>query len=113
MVNHIFTCDSCAISITDTDTKHVHICPECGCEMRWNLDRVNIASGDYMRTKWSDSLAISPDQISEHKRLFPDVKVDAQGRIGFDSFKQHDTYLNKTGFVKHPQKVKREGVKIA
>lgn len=65
----------------------------------------------YSKTIWSDSLAISPTQIEEHKRLFPDIPVDLQGRPGFDNFPDHDKYLEKTGFVKMPGKKRKRSRK--
>lgn len=75
--------------------------------MRWDLDNLCVG-GDviYGRTKYSDSLAMSPTQVAEHKKLFPDIKIDDQCRPGFDSFRQHDNYLKKCGFGKLPQKIK-------
>lgn len=107
MAIHYFICDVCELSITDTSTKGVHKCPECGEDMRWDLGKIQVG-GDvtYGRTKYSDAMAVSPSQIEEHKKLFPDIKVDEHGRPGFDSFRQHDNYLKKCGFVKHPQKIK-------
>jgi hypothetical protein len=55
-------------------------------------------------TFWSESLAISPDQAAEHRRQFPDVKIDTEGRLGFDSVKQRSDYCEKTGFVKKSQR---------
>jgi len=66
---------------------------------------------EYGETKYSQSLAISPTQFAEHKRLFPDVKIREDGCIGFDSVQQHDAYLKKTGFYKHPQRIRRKGKK--
>ena len=66
-------------------------------------------SGDYEHI--SDSLAINPDQMKEHHEQFPDVDVLPDGRIKFTSIRQHDKYLEKTGFVKIPQKLKRLGKK--
>jgi hypothetical protein len=54
-------------------------------------------------------MAISPDQIEEHGKLFPDVKVLPDGCIQFDNYQQHDDYLKKTGFQKLPQKIKGLG----
>jgi len=65
--------------------------------------------GDYEYI--SDSLAISPDQIKEHREQFPDIDVLPDGRIRFTSFRQHDKYLKKTGFRKVPQKIKKLGKK--
>lgn len=65
------------------------------------------SDGDYMLI--SAALAISPSQIRAHKKLYPDVGVFADGQLGFTSFRSHDEYLEKTGFVKHPQKIKVKG----
>lgn len=65
--------------------------------------------GDYEHI--SESLAINPDQIKEHHEKFPDVDVLPDGRIKFTSFRQHDKYLEKTGFTKISQKTKKLGKK--
>lgn len=113
MATHYFICDDCDITITDTTSKGVHKCPKCGSDMRWDLDNLVVGNDMYGETKYSDSLAISPTQVGEHKRLFPDIKIDDQCRPGFDSFRQHDNYLKKCGFVKQPQKIKKRGKRIA
>lgn len=61
-------------------------------------------SGDYDHV--SASLAINPSQIEEHQKTFPGVDVLPDGQIHFTSFKQHDEYLKKSGFVKQTQKRK-------
>lgn len=99
---HEFICDNCGYICVDCDTKKVHICIDCGHEMRWNLHGVGIASGDYHHV--SESLAISPEQAMEHREMFPDVNVLDDGRLEFNSYKAHDRYLTKTGFVKKEQK---------
>lgn len=69
--------------------------------------RVSVLGKPYLRTKYSDSLAVSMNQIAEHKKMFPDVKVDAEGRPGFDNVQQQDRYLEASGMIKHPQKIKK------
>jgi len=85
----------------------------CGKYMK-RLISVPMIGGctEYHRPLVSDSLAVSPDQIEEHKRYFPDVEVTKEGQPVFTNYKQHDSYLKKTGFVKHPQKIKNRGKKI-
>lgn len=90
---------------------------ECGGEILPGFPKnrnknIMIGNSVYIHTKYSDSLAINPNQIPEHKRLFPDVKLDTQGRPGFDTVGQHDDYLKKTGFIKQPQKIKIKGKDI-
>jgi hypothetical protein len=63
-------------------------------------------TGEYGRDLVSNSLAMSPLQIAEHKRMFPDIEVRPDGRPVFKNFKQHDNYLRKTGFKKVRQKTK-------
>ena len=57
----------------------------------------------------SAALAISPPQIRAHKKMYPNVGVLPDGQLQFTSFRSHDKYLEQTGFVKHPQKVKVKG----
>ena len=109
MATHTFVCDKCGWTVQDNVTKGIHMCI-CGAEMRWDLRGVGIPSGDYNHV--SDSLAISPDQTSEHKQLFPDVDVLEDGRLQFNSYQSHDRYLAKTGFQKKTQKIRNKGVKV-
>lgn len=112
MIEHEFVCDKCDITIIDSDTKNTHYCSKCGGDMRWNLRGVGIADGDYNHI--SDSLAISPDQIAEHRGHFPNIDVLSDGRLHFTSVKQQSKYLDATGFYKHPQKIKNLGkVKVS
>lgn len=67
----------------------------------------------YYKPLISDSLAMNPDQIAEHRRMFPDIKVHPDGRPEFTGFKQHDEYLEKTGFHKIKQKKRRKLKKIS
>ena len=48
----------------------------------------------------SDALAMNPNQIAEHKRMFPDIEVMPDGRPVFDNFDKHEAYLKATGFRK-------------
>ena len=59
------------------------------------------------RTFWSESLAISPEQVAEHRQKFPDVQVDREGRVGFTSHKQRERYLEACGFTKKTARLKR------
>lgn len=109
MALHNFICDECNIIVQDANTKCIHKCPNCGKDLRWDL---NIAiHGNYNHPIHSDSLAINPNQVEEHKRLFPNIRLDGENRPIFDNFVAHENYLKKTGFIKRPQKIKpkREG----
>ena len=72
-----------------------------------NHKQFHIVGAAYMRTKYSDALAVSMSQIAEHREKFPDVKIDSEGRPGFDSVQQQDKYLEATGMRKAPQKIRK------
>ena len=107
-----FVCKTCGRIIEkDQDPYDGNYSVEC-CDK--HMDRVypdskifNINGGTYLHTKYSDAMAVSMSQIAEHKVLFPDIKMDNQGRPGFDNVQQQDKYLNTCGMVKHPQKIKK------
>ena len=88
-------------------------CPNCRTEMvrDFRAEKVNSGNRDYSRPIISDSLAINPEQIPEHKRLFPDIEVTSQGQPVLDNYKKHDNYLKKCGFVKPPKRNRRKFAK--
>lgn len=108
---HNFVCDACGTIVQDTDTTGTHWCPRCNKAMRWDL-RVAI-HGNYKTPIHSDSLAITPSQIAEHKKLFPNIELDGDCRPIFNNFVDHENYLKATGFVKAPKKIKLKGKRIA
>ena len=69
-----------------------------------SLKSFNIIGCQSGKTFWSESLAINPDQAAEHRRLFPNVKIDSEGRLGFDSVKERSDYIEQTGFIKRSQR---------
>ena len=87
-------------------------CSECGQKMYREYD-FSVGGRDYSKPIISDSLAVSPEQISEHREQFPGVEVLPDGRPKFTNYKQHDDYLKKTGFRKIRQKLKPRGKRIA
>ena len=107
MAIHTFVCDKCGEIVHDTNTKGIHKCPKCGEDMRWDLSGIGIAAGNYNHI--SDSLAMHPSQIAEHKRLFPHIDVLPDGRPHFTSIRQQSNYLKEIGMYKEPQKLKNKG----
>lgn len=101
MATHTFVCDECRESMNDEKT-HERPCPRCGVLMRWDLSGIGIGDGDYCHE--SHSLAIHPDQIPEHRDLFPDVQVTPDGCPVFTSIKQQEKYANACDFDKKPQR---------
>lgn len=114
---YCFVCPKCGykfeIPRPIVESARSQFCP-CGAEMRRDFaaQGINTGNKEYGKTKFSDSLAISPSQVEEHKRLFPDIPIDNQCRPGFDNYKQHDKYLEKCGFEKVSQKRRKRGRKI-
>lgn len=85
-------------------------CPNCGVLVVKQLSTgVSTPNKDYSRSVVSHSLAMCPSQIPEHNRLFPDIKVRADGCPVFDNFKKHDDYLKKTGMQKDCQRGRTRG----
>lgn len=111
MATHRFVCGMCGVVVEDTNTKKTHRCPECNAVMYWDLTGVGIADGDYHHI--SESLAIHPDQIPEHRQKFPNIDTLPDGRLHFTSAKQQEKYAEKCGFYKKRQKKKIKGTRIA
>ena len=84
-------------------------CPECGEGMTINCGsgiKVMVGNEPYPRPLISQSLAINPNQIAEHREKFPDVDVLSDGCLKFNDFRSHDNYLKATGFQKIPQRIR-------
>ena len=111
MVKHRFICDGCGYVVEDTNTKGVHKCPECGFEMRWDLGGNVSGGGNYEHI--SESLAIHPDLIPEHRQKFPSVGTLPDGRLRFTSTKQQERYAERCGFYKKSQRIRKRGIRIA
>ena len=111
MVTHRFICNRCKIFIEDTTTKGIHKCPECGGDAA--LDCKIAIHGNYKHPIHSDALAISPTQIAEHEKLFPNIRLDKACRPIFEKFSDHEAYMKKCGIVKHRQRIKSKGKRIA
>ena len=93
-MTHVFVCDDCGVEVQDTSTKEIHRCPKCGQDMRWDLGGNVSAGGDYRHT--SDSLAIHPDDIPEHRKLYPGIEVTSEGQPQFTSARQQEKYAEKS-----------------
>lgn len=114
MPRYCFICTKCYINIEVVrpmvEADKPWFCT-CGYQMKRDFAAEGVRTGgkDYNRPIHSDSLAISPTQVEEHQKHFPDIKLDNQCRPVFDNFSAHEKYLQETGFVKHPGKSKRKG----
>lgn len=86
--------------------------PICDCRGElmtrdYASERANIGDREYRSPIVSDSLAVSPAQITEHKRHFPDIEMTPEGQLVFRSYRQHDDYLKKIGATKNRQKIRK------
>lgn len=90
-------------------------CPGCNVKMArdFQTDLPFASGGNYKKPIISDSLAVSANQVEEHRQLFPDVKILSDGRPVFENFQQHNSYLKKTGFYKKRQRTKPKAKRIA
>ena len=103
------TIDGIVTPIKDMPTEMQ--CEKCKTSMR-RIYNFSVGNKGYARPLHSDSLAINPQQIPEHKKLFPNIDIDNEGRPIFHNVKEHDDYLNKTGFVKKSQRIRANGKNI-
>ena len=111
MVIHKFICDECNVFAEDTSTEGVHVCPQCKGDMRWDMRGIGI-HGNYKSPIHSDAMAIAADQVEEHQRLFPNIRLDEQCRPIFENYTDHEAYLKANGFIKRPKKIKVEAERI-
>ena len=77
-------------------------------ERNWQESNIHATPDSYSQALHSDSLAISPSQVEEHRRHFPDIELDNECRPVFSNYKQHDAYLEKTGFRKKRSRNRRK-----
>ena len=87
----------------------------CGTQMRqkYSFKVGPTRKQRYYRPIVSDSLAISPDQITEHRKMFPDIEVTPEGQPVFDNLVDHENYLQKCNIQKLPQRKRFSGKKIS
>lgn len=114
---YCYACKKCGAKREETvsmDMRADFVRCECGGNMSrdYNAERPNANGTEKGDTFWSQSLAINPSQIAEHRRLFPDVEVRADGCLGFNSNAVRERYCDATGFYKEPGKSKRNSKQL-
>jgi len=102
-------CEDTFELVAHMNEEKTHECVICLIPMErdWQNMNVHASSDSYSRDIHSDALAITPAQVAEHRQHFPDVELDNQCRPVFTNYKQHNAYLEKTGFTKKRQKARR------
>ena len=115
---YAFKCPKCSREqelFREIKNRNISIICECGNYMERDLPAESPHAQSrgrmYGRPIHSDALAISPTQVAEHKRLFPNIEIDSECRPVFDNFPDHEAYLEKTGFIKHRNAPKRRPTK--
>lgn len=113
MFFYSFICEKCGRKLEqlrEVEKRNDLALCSCGEQMyrdfQADLPAVGGGAKKYRKPIISDSLAVNPNQVEEHRRLFPDVKILDDGRPVFEDYKTHDAYLEKTGFVKKRQRIK-------
>jgi len=115
-----YICDRC--DNTEEVSRSIHadeVLPTCDCgavmrrDFGADVPTQSHQGREYSKPIISDSLAVSPSQVAEHRRLFPDIKIHDDGRPEFTNYAAHDAYLKKTGFRKQKQRVRHKFRKAA
>jgi hypothetical protein len=93
------------------DFDRTETCELCGTvtDRNFQADLPHTASDSYDKPIVSDAMAMHPEQIAEHNKLFPDIKVTKEGQPVFEKYSQHEAYLKATNYVKGRQTPKRRG----
>jgi hypothetical protein len=109
-----YYCSKCNVDLscdTDKETEYirgarpgekfvvVEKCPKCGGQIKPGFPKSYVgicANGDFDLV--SDSLAVTPQQVAEHRKTFPDIDVQSDGRLHFTDVRKYDKYLKQTGF---------------
>ena len=73
----------------------------------FKADLFHTPKDTYSKPIVSNSLAVAPDQIAEHRKQFPDIQMTKEGQPVFDKYSTHEAYLEKTNFKKDPAKIRR------
>ena len=117
MPQYCYKCPECRyfdINVRNmSDLEPDIICFDCGTKMvrDYRAEGVKIGIHEYDGGHVSDSLGMHPEQIPEHQKRFPDIKVQSDGRPVFRDTNQHSKYLDTIGWEKKPSKLKRKAVK--
>lgn len=114
-----FSCPRCKVTVevimVMANAGDKQICKECSSVMQRDFSGVRVSKGSkqYGHQIVSDSLAMNPNQIAEHRRMFPNVQVTEEGQPVFDNYTEHEAYLKKCNIVKKPKSKKKKGKRIA
>ena len=113
MPTYCYKCGPCDYAFEEyhcmADDNKAVPCPKCNGYTRrdWAAEHpMARRTEDYDHPIHSDSLAMNPNQVAEHRRMFPDIKIDSECRPVFSNYVAHDKYLKACGLVKNPQRIR-------
>ena len=109
-----FKCEGCGLTV-DFICPHEELkgkdktCINCSAKLvrDWRAGMPRVHANSYATPIHSDSLGLVPDQVEEHRRLYPKIPIDEKCRPVFENYADHDEYLEQTGHVKLPGRRKR------
>lgn len=102
MPMYTYKCAACEKQDTDYRTIENRNEPmECECGQKMQRDvfaESPKTHNDYYKTVYSDAMGIHPDQVSEHRKAYPDIPVTNDGRVIVRSHTEHRRIMKKLGF---------------
>ncbi|KKN72402.1 hypothetical protein LCGC14_0411150 [marine sediment metagenome] len=115
-----FKCEGCGLTV-DFVCPYAELkgkdktCINCSAKLvrDWHAGMPRVYKDSYTKPIHSDSLAIHPEQVEEHRRLYPKIPLDEKCRPVFENYPDHDEYLEQTGHVKQSGRRKRKTVTLA
>lgn len=112
MLQYNLICKKCGHTIIDPQDsdyrmedgeRYFPYCSICNNIMCNDVAGVGSA-GDYEHI--SESLGISPQDIEEHRKNWPNIEVLPDGRLKFRSVIEQERYANHFGLDKQPQRIR-------
>lgn len=111
-------CSECGSKVLKVESVTHYHCPDCTGRLAYvertirNDNKPEIMGIPYKVPIHSDALALTPENVTEHKEKFPDIEIDSENRPVFTNAKQHSDYMSKCGIKKQTQKTGRSKGKI-
>lgn len=97
-----FRCDECGVVFDDfrmiSDRNSPAKCKCGGSARRSFIDEQPHTHRDYDKPVLSDAMGCHPDQVKQHRKLFPDIPITNDGRIVVTSHSEHRRIMKRLGF---------------
>jgi DNA-directed RNA polymerase subunit RPC12/RpoP len=111
-------CCECGSKTEKFEYVEKYYCPHCAGLLLYeervvpNDNKPEVMGTPYATPIHSDALALTSENVAEHKEKFPDIEIDSENRPVFTNARQHDDYMQKCGIKKQVQKTGRSKGKI-